>query len=67
MRVEDEYRTNPLSLVPGGEEVFVYYGERIRIYDKVKNPLAYGKSLIKLAKERGITKIEIKNEILWES
>lgn len=67
MRVKDEYRTNPLSIKPGGEEVFVYYGGKLRIYDKVKNPLAYGKSIIKLAKEKGITKIEIENKILWES
>jgi hypothetical protein len=40
--VKDEYRTNPLSLIPGGYTVMVEYKDgTILFYDKIKNPNAY--------------------------
>jgi hypothetical protein len=40
--VEDHYRTNPLSLVPGGSVVIkIEDNNRVYVYDKVKNPEAY--------------------------
>ena len=69
MRVQDEYRKNQLSTSPGGDEVFVYYGAELRIYDKVKNPHSYaGTILAKIEKgeNKNITKIEIKDKVIWE-
>jgi len=40
--VKDQYRTNPLSLKPGGYTIMVeYHDGSILFYDKVKNPTAY--------------------------
>jgi len=40
--VEDNWRTNPKSLIPGGSEVTVMYGNHdCKVYDKIKNPKAY--------------------------
>ena len=40
--VKDEYRTNPLSLKPGGSVVKVVYRSRKQfIYDKIKYPCSY--------------------------
>lgn len=45
-KVRDEYRTNPLSLRPGGYTICVEMltGE-VREYDKIKNPIAYMRTL----------------------
>ena len=42
LRVGDGYRTNQLSLRPGGYSVVVEYtnGQKL-VYDKIKNPSAY--------------------------
>jgi hypothetical protein len=41
-KVGDQYRTNEMSLRPGGETVVVTYNDgRVYEYDKVKNPYAY--------------------------
>lgn len=39
--VGQEFRTNPLSEVPGGSVVEVHYKSRIKVYDNIKNPKAY--------------------------
>ena len=46
LRVADNFRTNSLSLEPGGYEVTVAYqnGQRL-VYDKVKKPGYYIKSI----------------------
>ena len=41
--VGQEFRTNPLSEVPGGSVVEVHYKTRIKVYDNIKNPKAYVK------------------------
>ena len=44
--VEDKYRTNELSLVPGGYDVEVLDNkEATLVYTKVKNPEAYCRHL----------------------
>jgi len=68
-RVDDDHRTNYLSLTPGGDEVFVHFGNEVRVYDKVKNPKSYANFIIRrIEKGEGEipTKIEIKGEVLWE-
>ena len=42
LKVQDQYRTNPLSLKPGGYEVTVVYSSgKSFVYDKVKKPSKY--------------------------
>ena len=46
MRVGDEFRTNPLSLKPGGSIVTVIFSNgRMLDYDKVKSPKKYVASI----------------------
>ena len=46
MRVGDEYRTNPLSLIPGGSLVTVVFSNgKMLDYDKVKSPKKYVASI----------------------
>jgi hypothetical protein len=44
--VKDKYRTNPLSLQPGGHTVSVEYenGDVLR-YDKIKSPKTYVRTI----------------------
>lgn len=68
-KVKDEFRKNELSLEPGGEEVLVHYPGETRIYDKVKYPSSFAKSIINKREREGNAlplKIETKTEILWE-
>jgi len=42
IHVKDKYRTNPLSLQPGGHDVTVTYSDGFsQTYDKVKYPTAF--------------------------
>tara|TARA_R110000868_G_C10492882_1_gene730380 strand:+ start:43 stop:279 length:237 start_codon:yes stop_codon:yes gene_type:complete len=44
--VKDKYRTNPLSLEPGGKDVTVIYDDGFqKIYTKVKYPKAFIKKI----------------------
>lgn len=46
MRVQDKYRTNPLSHQPGGHEVTVVYSSgKTFEYDKIKKPGSYIKMI----------------------
>jgi hypothetical protein len=43
--VGDRFRTNPLSLVPGGYDVKLYYSDKKPlVYNKVKDPEKYFKT-----------------------
>lgn len=68
LRVSDDYRTNELSLQPGGYEVTVVYGNGKRfIYDKVKKPGSYVKSIaLKPTINGEIVEILVNNEIKWQ-
>lgn len=68
LRVSDDYRTNELSLQPGGYEVIVVYenGKRL-IYDKVKRPGSYIKSIaLKPTANGEIVEILVNNMIMWQ-
>ena len=68
LRVSDGYRTNELSLQPGGYEVTVVYenGKRF-IYDKVKKPGNYVKSIaLKPTANGEIVEILVNNMIMWQ-
>ncbi len=69
-KVKDEYRKNNLSLEPGGCEVYVVYLDETRVYDKVKNPVAFANGVIKKCKREGKTfpvEIKTKDKVLWEN
>lgn len=54
--IGDDWRKNPKSLIPGGSEVKVMYGDYdCKVYDKVKHPKAYIKKFDMI----GVTKILI--------
>jgi hypothetical protein len=68
-KIKDEFRKNELSLEPGGCEVLIHYSGETRVYDKVKNPEAFSRAVIKKCEREGQdfpVKIETKNKILWE-
>ena len=65
IRVADQYRTNPLSVEPGGDEVTVYTRDgRVRTYDKVKSPQ---KCIANLHFKEDIVRIDINGESAWTS
>lgn len=65
IKVADEYRTNPLSHEPGGDEVTVYMRDGlIRTYDKIKNPQRY---IGGLHFKEDIVRIDINGEQAWSS
>ena len=68
IKVGDQYRTNPLSLQPGGHLIKVVHSSgKVFVYDKVKRPGAYIKSISEENKEHGpIIQILIGDNIVWE-
>lgn len=66
-KVQDKFRTNPLSLQPGGSTVTVHYSEgNSRIYDKIKSPKGYIGSLSMREDAADVVRIDINGEIFWE-
>jgi hypothetical protein len=69
LKVTDNYRTNPLSLQPGGSTVkAIHEGGKSFVYDKVKNPGAYIKRIstdIKTKDHGAIVEILINNTSVW--
>ena len=65
MRVGDEYRTNPLSLRPGGSIVSVVFSNGKTLeYDKVKSPKKYVSSI---PTRDEIVQIYVNGEQVWTS
>ena len=63
MRVADEFRTNPLSLSPGGSVVTVVFSDgRMLDYDKVKSPKKYVASI---PTRDDITAVYINGNQVW--
>ena len=63
MRVGDEYRTNPLSLSPGGSVVTVVFSDgRMLDYDKVKSPKKY---VSKIPQKDDITAVYVNGNQVW--
>jgi hypothetical protein len=48
--VSNSFRTNELSLIPGGFTVEVHYDNKIVSYNNIKNPQSYIKSLTRSPK-----------------
>ena len=67
IKVGDSYRTNPLSLKPGGSTVTVYYSDgSSRIYDKIKYTRRYIGSLSMKEDAGDVVKIEVDGELFWQ-
>jgi hypothetical protein len=65
MRVGDEYRTNPLSLKPGGSIVSVVFSNgRTFEYDKVKSPRKYVGSI---PEREDIVQISVNGKAVWNA
>lgn len=63
MRVADEFRTNPLSLSPGGSIVTVMFSNgRMLDYDKVKSPKKYVASI---PQREDITAVFVNGNQVW--
>ena len=63
MRVGDEFRTNPLSLKPGGSIVTVIFSNgKMLDYDKVKSPRKY---LASIPEREDITAIYVNGAQVW--
>ena len=69
-KVGDQYRTNPLSLKPGGYEVTVVYQDGKRfVYDKVKKPGWYVKSIETQGKNKShgpVTEVYVDKAKVWD-
>ena len=66
LKVEDKYRTNRLSVEPGGYEVtIIYEGSETFIYDKIKSPGSYIKGISNVSQGKPIIKILIDGEEVW--
>lgn len=53
--VGQEFRTNTLSITPGGSVVEIHYANRIKVYDNIKNVKAYIKSITSNSSEKIIS------------
>lgn len=63
MKVGDEFRTNPLSLKPGGSLVTVIFNSgRTLEYDKVKSPKKY---IARIPDKETISRILIDGRQVW--
>jgi hypothetical protein len=61
--VHERFRTNVLSLKPGGYSVTVVYSNGTqRVYNNVKNPSAYVNSIVK---DESIVKTLVDGEVYW--
>lgn len=61
--VHERFRTNELSLKPGGYTITVVYNNHTqRVYNNVKNPTAYIRSI---AKDETIVQALVDGEVYW--
>lgn len=61
--VHERFRTNELSLKPGGYSVTVVYSdESKRVYTNVKNPKAYVSSIVK---DSSIVRVLVEGDVYW--
>ena len=68
LHIQDKYRKNPLSLVPGGYTVTVTFQDGKRyIYDKVKRPSDYIRYISGKSTNHGsIISIDVDGKLAWD-
>lgn len=62
--VADSFRTNHLSMKPGGYTLKVVYSDHFRLYDKIKYPKAYIDRIT--TSDPNIMQIECEGKIVWQ-
>jgi hypothetical protein len=63
IKVTDNHRTNPESLIPGGSVVETIDSKGLRlVYDKIKNPSAY---VARITKDLSIVQVLVDGQIFW--
>ncbi len=62
--VSDTYRTNILSLKPGGYKIEVIYEDHFRVYDKIKYPEGYIKKIVEL--DNDIIEVKLEGFTCWK-
>jgi hypothetical protein len=63
IHVKDQYRTNPLSLIPGGHTVEVSYSDGITLcYNRIKSPRKYIDQLKERTEGRTIVSVRVDGE-----
>jgi hypothetical protein len=69
LKVADNYRTNALSLKPGGYVVKVSHADgKVFVYDKVKKPGAYLKMIKDQNPSHGeIIQISVNDSVVWSA
>lgn len=64
IRVQDNHRTNPKSLVPGGYVVSTVNRDGLVLqYDKIKDPDAY---IAHISRDENLIKIYVDGILSWE-
>lgn len=61
--VSDAFRTNHLSLKPGGSTVKIIYTDHFRVYDKIKYPKSYIEKIT--SKDAAIMAVEVDGKRVW--
>ena len=61
--VADAYRTNHLSLKPGGSTVKIIYADHFRVYDKIKYPKSYIEKIT--SRDYQILAVEVDGKKVW--
>ena len=61
--VADTYRTNHLSLKPGGSTVKIIYADHFRVYDKIKYPKSYIEKIT--SRDYQILAVEVDGKKVW--
>ncbi len=65
IKVTDNFRTNPESLLPGGSIVEVHQSDGLILsYDKIKNSKAY---ISRIVKKQEILKVIVDGKLYWEN
>jgi len=62
--VGDNWRTNHLSLKPGGYVVKVIYGNHFRVYDKIKYPQNYIEKIVE--RDNDIIEVKLEGITYWK-
>jgi hypothetical protein len=61
--VQDKFRTNELSVQPGGSTVTVSHSDGShRVYKNIKNPRAYTNSIVK---DETIISVQVDGQAYW--
>ena len=67
--VKPEFRTNPLSNVPGGSTIGIIWDDSdnyMLVYNNIKNPDRYIQAIIEKNPHRQIYTIFVDNELVWQ-